>query len=254
MFAVFAAFVPEGEGPIKTIAFGLAVGVFVDAFVVRMTLVPAVLALLGRSAWWLPRWIDRRLPSFDVEGEGLAHQLALADWPAPDDDHCVYAEDLRLAAPRRSRWSPCARRDRGRRGPAGAGKPALLLTLAGRMRLAGGRVKVAGLVLPEQAAAVRRRTAYRGLREHSTDPRAEFRAVQRAGARGHLRRPRRPADRRRRPGRAGQPARRDRRRRHRRPRRGAGRPRPGDRGRPDPDPLLLSQSVSAARPALDRTA
>ena len=48
MFSVFAAFVPEGEGPIKTIAFGLAVGVFVDAFLVRMTLVPAVLALLGR--------------------------------------------------------------------------------------------------------------------------------------------------------------------------------------------------------------
>ena len=70
MFAVFAAFVPEGEGPIKTIAFGLAVGVFIDAFVVRMTLVPAVLALLGRRAWWLPRWIDRRLPSFDVEGAG----------------------------------------------------------------------------------------------------------------------------------------------------------------------------------------
>ncbi len=79
MFAVFAAFVPEGEGAIKTIAFGLAVGVFIDAFLVRMTLVPAVLALLGRSAWWLPRWIDRRLPSFDVEGEALTHQLALAD-------------------------------------------------------------------------------------------------------------------------------------------------------------------------------
>ena len=55
--------------------FGLAVGVFVDAFLVRMTLVPAVLALLGRAAWWLPRWMDRRLPSFDVEGEGLAHQV-----------------------------------------------------------------------------------------------------------------------------------------------------------------------------------
>ena len=47
MFAVFAAFVPDGEGPIKTIAFGLAVGVFIDAFVVRMTLVPAVLAAAG---------------------------------------------------------------------------------------------------------------------------------------------------------------------------------------------------------------
>src|SRR5690606_2074235 len=83
--AVFAAFVPEGEGAIKAIAFGLAVGVFVDAFIVRMTLVPAVLALLGRAAWWLPRGLDRRLPSFDVEGEALAHQVALADWPAPND-------------------------------------------------------------------------------------------------------------------------------------------------------------------------
>ena len=113
MFAVFAAFVPGGEGPIKTIAFGLAVGVFIDAFVVRMTLVPAVLALLGRAAWWLPRWIDRRLPSFDVEGEALTHQLALADWPAPGDTHAVYAEDVPIGgtparwpcAPARSRWS-----------------------------------------------------------------------------------------------------------------------------------------------------
>jgi RND superfamily putative drug exporter len=45
--------------------------VLVDAFVVRMTLVPAVLALLGRSAWWLPRWLDRALPDLDVEGARL---------------------------------------------------------------------------------------------------------------------------------------------------------------------------------------
>ena len=51
--------------------FGLAVGILVDAFVVRMTLVPAVLALLGRSAWWLPRWLDRILPDVDVEGARL---------------------------------------------------------------------------------------------------------------------------------------------------------------------------------------
>ena len=78
MFAVFVAFVPEGEATIKPSRFGLAVGVFVDAFIVRMTLVPAVLTLLGHRAWWLPRWMDRRLPSFDVEGAGLAHQVALA--------------------------------------------------------------------------------------------------------------------------------------------------------------------------------
>ena len=46
-------------------------GVLVDAFVVRMTLVPAVLALLGRSAWWLPAGVDRRLPNLDVEGARL---------------------------------------------------------------------------------------------------------------------------------------------------------------------------------------
>ena len=46
-------------------------GVLFDAFVVRMTIVPAVLALLGRRAWWLPRWLDRVLPNVDVEGEKL---------------------------------------------------------------------------------------------------------------------------------------------------------------------------------------
>ena len=156
MFAVFAAFVPHGEGPIKTIAFGLAVGVFIDAFVVRMTLVPAVLALLGRTGWWLPRWIDRRLPSFDVEGEALTHQLALADWPAPGDTHAIYAEDLAIGGARVSlavRPGEVAVVD-------GPEATALLLTLSGRMAIASGRVKVAGLVLPEQAAAVRRRTAY----------------------------------------------------------------------------------------------
>ena len=56
---------------LKQIAFALAVGVLLDAFVVRMTLVPAVLALTGRAAWWLPGRLDRRLPNLDIEGEGL---------------------------------------------------------------------------------------------------------------------------------------------------------------------------------------
>ncbi|WP_369140141.1 MMPL family transporter [Modestobacter versicolor] len=71
MFSVFASFVHIEDVTVKAIAFGLAVGVLVDAFVVRMTLVPAVLALLGRSAWWLPRWLDRLLPDLDVEGAKL---------------------------------------------------------------------------------------------------------------------------------------------------------------------------------------
>ena len=71
MFSVFASFVAIDDVVVKAIAVGLAVGILVDAFVVRMTLVPAVLALLGRSAWWLPRWLDRILPDLDVEGARL---------------------------------------------------------------------------------------------------------------------------------------------------------------------------------------
>ncbi len=156
MFAVFGAFVPEGEGPIKTIGFGLAVGVFVDAFIVRMTLVPAVLALLGTKAWWLPRWLDRRLPSFDVEGEGLAHQTSLAAWPSADDPHVVYAEGLRTGTTDGVALGALPREVVVVNGPPHSGTSALLLTLGGRMRLTAGEVKVAGLVLPEQAAAVRR--------------------------------------------------------------------------------------------------
>jgi RND superfamily putative drug exporter len=70
MFFVFAGFVPAGDGPIKSIAFALAVGIAVDAFVVRMILVPATLALLGERAWWLPKWLAW-LPTLDVEGAGL---------------------------------------------------------------------------------------------------------------------------------------------------------------------------------------
>ncbi|HKH55540.1 MAG TPA: MMPL family transporter [Propionibacteriaceae bacterium] len=160
MFSVFAAFVPEGEGPIKTIAFGLAVGVFIDAFIVRMTLVPAVLALLGKSAWWLPLSIDRRLPSFDVEGAALTHQLSLATWPATDDQHLIVAEGLQVTTGAPIDMAAMPRDVVVVEGPADSGKTALMLTLAGRMRIGPGKVKVAGLVLPEQAAAVRRRTGY----------------------------------------------------------------------------------------------
>jgi RND superfamily putative drug exporter len=71
MIAVFAGFIGSSESMVKMIGFGLAIAVFFDAFVVRMAIVPAVLALLGRKAWWLPRWLDRVLPNVDVEGEGL---------------------------------------------------------------------------------------------------------------------------------------------------------------------------------------
>ncbi|WP_328806144.1 MMPL family transporter [Streptacidiphilus fuscans] len=65
MFTVFGGFFPADDAVIKPIAFSLAVGVAIDAFLVRMTLVPAVLALVDRRAWWLPRWLDRVLPNLD---------------------------------------------------------------------------------------------------------------------------------------------------------------------------------------------
>jgi RND superfamily putative drug exporter len=84
MFSVFAGFVPTGEATIKSIAFALASGILFDAFVVRMVLVPAALALLGERAWWLPRWL-RWLPTLDVEGVGLqqADETAHAEEKQP---------------------------------------------------------------------------------------------------------------------------------------------------------------------------
>ncbi|MFI0774693.1 MMPL family transporter [Streptomyces sp. NPDC021212] len=81
MISVFAGFIGSSEAMVKMIGFGLATAVLFDAFVVRMTIVPAVLGLLGTSAWWLPRWLDKALPNVDVEGEGLRKQLA-TDTPA----------------------------------------------------------------------------------------------------------------------------------------------------------------------------
>lgn len=71
MIMVFTGFVGSHDLTIKSIGFGLAVAVAFDAFVVRMTLVPAVLALLGDRAWWLPRRLDRLVPDVDVEGGKL---------------------------------------------------------------------------------------------------------------------------------------------------------------------------------------
>lgn len=69
MISVFASFVFSDDPTIKQFGFALAVGVLIDAFLVRLTLVPAVMSLLGHSAWWLPRWLDRLLPTIDIEGD-----------------------------------------------------------------------------------------------------------------------------------------------------------------------------------------
>ena len=71
MIAVFIAFIDQPLPFIKVFGFALAMGVFFDAFFVRMALVPASMFLMGRATWWMPRWLDRILPSLDVEGTAL---------------------------------------------------------------------------------------------------------------------------------------------------------------------------------------
>ncbi|MGX1565797.1 MMPL family transporter [Streptomyces sp. NPDC055506] len=82
MISVFSGFIVEDNDFVKMIGFGLAAAVLFDAFLVRMTIVPALFALLGKSAWWLPRWLDRLLPNLDVEGEKLS-RTAPAGQEAP---------------------------------------------------------------------------------------------------------------------------------------------------------------------------
>ena len=72
MTAVFAAFILAPDPITKSIGLSLAFGVLADAFIVRMTMVPAVMALLGKRAWWMPKRLGRDLPEVDIEGEKLA--------------------------------------------------------------------------------------------------------------------------------------------------------------------------------------
>jgi len=71
MITVFGGFAFSHLSSVRPIGFGLAVGVLIDAFLVRLLLVPAFMTLLGDKAWWLPKWLDRILPDVDVEGSKL---------------------------------------------------------------------------------------------------------------------------------------------------------------------------------------
>ena len=75
MVSVFAGFIFTHDVMIKQMGFALAIGILVDAFLVRITLTPALMALFGDKAWWLPRWLDRILPDLDVEGDRLLQML-----------------------------------------------------------------------------------------------------------------------------------------------------------------------------------
>ncbi|GAB2668715.1 hypothetical protein GCM10027088_54370 [Nocardia goodfellowii] len=71
MISVFGSFLLESDVTAKSMGFALAAGVAIDAFVVRMVLVPALLVIMGKWSWWMPRWLDRLLPDIDVEGAQL---------------------------------------------------------------------------------------------------------------------------------------------------------------------------------------
>ncbi|MEU3979362.1 MMPL family transporter [Streptomyces sp. NPDC026672] len=86
MVSVFAGFVFNAQPMIKQAGFSLAAGILIDAFVIRMTLVPVTMALAGDRAWWIPRRLDRVLPNLDVEGDELARRVPLPLPPAPLPD------------------------------------------------------------------------------------------------------------------------------------------------------------------------
>lgn len=80
MFSVFIAFVPGGVASMQSIALALAVGVAIDALIIRMTLIPAVMSLLGDKGWALPRGIAKRIPEVDIEGEQVHGRLQTLQW------------------------------------------------------------------------------------------------------------------------------------------------------------------------------
>ena len=76
MFSIFVAFMFTSDPTIKAIGFSFAAGVFLDAFVVRLTLVPAIMAIVGSRLWYHPQWFARHVPDPDIEGQRLAPRLA----------------------------------------------------------------------------------------------------------------------------------------------------------------------------------
>ena len=79
MIAVFLSFVASPVPSLKMLGLGLAIAILVDATIVRMVLVPATMALLGKANWWLPAWLDKALPVVSVESpsyEGVTHEVS----------------------------------------------------------------------------------------------------------------------------------------------------------------------------------
>ena len=86
MASVFGGFIFSHISTIRPMGFGLAVGVLLDAFVVRMLIVPALMHLMGEKAWWLPRWLDRIVPNVDVEGAALERERPVQAGTVREED------------------------------------------------------------------------------------------------------------------------------------------------------------------------
>ncbi|MDD7384424.1 MAG: MMPL family transporter [Actinomycetaceae bacterium] len=159
MTSVFAFFIPEGNKYIKPIAVALTVGIFFDAFLVRMTLIPAVMTILGERAWSMPRVLERWLPTVDVEGVGLERALENSDWTAQhgsalvrmnhvrvQDRHSIALQDVNLVL------------REGQLGYTRVSSPlaasALAAIVTGRLQPTGGIAVIAGHVLPDGVSAI----------------------------------------------------------------------------------------------------
>lgn len=157
MFAVFVAFVPEGDSSLKPIALGLAAGIAIDAFLVRMTLIPALMAILGEHAWQIPAWLERILPRVDIEGEAVERERHLAEWPG--DGSVVAADELTVSTDAPVVEALSFRVAPGEALIATGGdareRRALALAVAGRVTADEGRLRVVGHLLPGRAAWVR---------------------------------------------------------------------------------------------------
>lgn len=160
MFFVFFSFVPETSNLIKPIALGLAVGIALDAFVVRMTLVPAVMALFGKSAWWFPKALDQSVPEADVEGEKLREHLADTQWAADNASAgIIVAQELVITAdsyPVQPLSLAIRPAERVTVVADDAVARSLQATLTGYHPPQSGALHVAGFALPSDAHTVRR--------------------------------------------------------------------------------------------------
>jgi RND superfamily putative drug exporter len=91
MISVFSGFIFSDSSTIRPIGFGLGFGVLADAFLVRLLLIPAAMHLLGNSAWWFPKWLDRIVPDVDVEGAKLERSHPAADGGHDHTHHAAEA-------------------------------------------------------------------------------------------------------------------------------------------------------------------